>query len=112
MLKQPPDGRCKWAEREMVTWRKRRRRHSIFCACTMITGAERNCYELRQVAGGYPRRKPDLNRPAAWAMNPLQARWQRCGIICQAKVARVDKRCESIPRQGQYTNVDAYGQSS
>src|SRR5215472_15902185 len=98
MLKQPPDGRCKWAEREMVTRRKRRRRHSIFCACTMITGAERNCYELRQIAGGYPRSKPNLNRQATWVMNPLQARWQRCGIICHDEVAWAEKRCKRGPR--------------
>src|SRR5262245_28054000 len=98
MLKQPSDGRCKRAEREMITRRKRRRRHSIFCECTMITGAELNCYELRQVAGGYPSRKPDLNRPAAWVMNPRQARWQRCRIICDDEVARAEKRCERSPR--------------
>src|SRR5262249_41165433 len=98
MLKQPSDGRCKWAEREIITRRKKRRRHAIFCACTMITSAERNCYELRQVASGYPCRKPDLNRSAAWVMYPCQARWQRCRIICHYEVARTEKRCERSPR--------------
>jgi hypothetical protein len=60
----------------------------------MITSAERNCYELRKVAGVYPRSKPDLYRPAAWVMDTLQARWQRRRIICYEEVARAEKRCE------------------
>ena len=91
MAEQTLDDRNKWTEREAVAWPKRRRQHSFLSARAMITGAERDGYEPGRVADRHPRRKSNLDRLAARAMDTLQAGRQRRRIICNDEVARAEE---------------------
>jgi hypothetical protein len=57
----------------------------------MITCPERDCNEPGRIADGHPRCKPDLDRLAARTMRALQARGQRCGVICNHQIAWAEK---------------------
>jgi hypothetical protein len=71
----------------------------------MISGAERNGYKLRRVTGGYPCRQANLYRRPTWAMNSLQAPWQRCRIICNDEIAPAEERRERDAGEMPYNAV-------
>src|SRR5262245_50710803 len=76
----------------------------------MITGAECDGSEPRWVADRYPRRKSNLDRLAARAMDALQARWQRCRIICNDEVARAEEGGECSARQMLHPTIGVDGE--
>src|SRR5262245_61608080 len=76
----------------------------------MITAAECDGSEPRWVADRHPRRKSNLDRLAARAMDARQARWQRCRIICDDEVARAEEGGECSARQMSYPTIGVDGE--
>src|SRR5262245_6824312 len=75
----------------------------------MITCPERDCNEPGRIAELHPRRKPDLDRLAARTMRALQARGQRCGVICNHQIARVEEEGSLGGRQVSHPAIPVNG---